>query len=160
MSCFAVKIGIFENASNKRKDSEMTVYVDELAVYGSWKYGKSCHMTCDGPFEELHALAEKIGLKREFFQHDHPRPTLWHYDLTSGKRALAVQHGAIEITSRQYSAMIHEAIEKQQSGILRHACGHEEEHADLLAMDEESARLTAVRQRMSEQCSACVSVSV
>lgn len=133
----------------------MTVYVDPLALYGSWKYGRSCHMTCSGSFEELHTLAQKIGLKREWFQSTHVRPTLWHYDCTASKRDLAVKYGAIEITSRQYSAMIHEAVQKQERGILRHTCGHEEFHAEQVSMDEDEAS-RAVKQRMIKPCSTCV----
>ncbi|GAC1691043.1 MAG: hypothetical protein PVS3B3_13830 [Ktedonobacteraceae bacterium] len=136
----------------------MTVYVDDIQPYGrsaTWRHNESCHMFCDGPFEELHTLAEEIGLKLAWFQTHHPRPDLWHYDVTRSKRALAVQHGAVEITGRQYSAMIHEAIQRQKSGILRHACGCREEHTDLLDMPEQD-QLKSVRERMRRVCSACI----
>ena len=135
----------------------MTVYVDELRPYGrsaTWRHNESCHMFCDGPFSELHDLAQAIGLKVAWFQTHAPRTDLWHYDLTPSKRALAVRHGAVEITGRQYSAMIHEAIELQQCGILRHACGHREEHSDLCEMSEEE-QLRNVRGRMKRACSEC-----
>lgn len=44
--------------------------------------------------DELHAIAEKIGLKRGWFQ---GQSTFAHYDLTASKRALAVAAGAVEI---------------------------------------------------------------
>jgi hypothetical protein len=135
----------------------MTVYVDDIQPYGrsaTWKHNESCHMTCDGPFSELHDLAQAIGLKIAWFQCHAPRPDMWHYDLTVSKRRLAIQHGAIEITGRQYSAMIHEAIERQKSGVLRHACGCREEHAALCEMAEE-AQLRSVRERMRRVCSSC-----
>jgi hypothetical protein len=43
--------------------------------------------------EALHRLAAKIGLRREWFQ---DRKGFPHYDLTPGKRALALKHGAVE----------------------------------------------------------------
>jgi hypothetical protein len=47
--------------------------------------------------EELHRMARKIGLKREWFQ-DHDIP---HYDVTNPKRRLAVANGAKEITRKE-----------------------------------------------------------
>lgn len=44
--------------------------------------------------DELHTLAAKIGLRRDWFQEEHTFP---HYDLTASKRRLALQHGAIPI---------------------------------------------------------------
>jgi hypothetical protein len=43
--------------------------------------------------EELHALAKKIGMRREWFQD----AELQHYDLTEGKRWQAIRHGAQEV---------------------------------------------------------------
>lgn len=48
--------------------------------------------------DELHQMANMIGLKRSWFQ-DHPR--LPHYDLVASKRRLAVSHGAVEQTMRE-----------------------------------------------------------
>ena len=75
----------------------MGVYVDALIDYG-WKLGPSCHMTAD-TLDELHAMAEKIGMKRSWFQlgkNDIP-----HYDLVASKRRLAVKNGAIELTRNE-----------------------------------------------------------
>jgi Protein of unknown function (DUF4031) len=75
----------------------MTIYVDELHDYGV-KYGRAgpewSHMTTDGAKEELHAFADKLGLKRSYFQ---DKPAGWHYDLTKGMRAKAVRLGAVEV---------------------------------------------------------------
>lgn len=79
------------------------VYVDELLDYGWVLCGKrtqSCHMAADTP-EELHALAERIGLRRAWVQRV-PRP---HYDLTPNKRALALRHGAKELTNREFVSL-------------------------------------------------------
>jgi hypothetical protein len=58
------------------------------------KYGRMimCHMLADST-EELHQMADKIGMKREWFQ-SHSTP---HYDISLTKRKLALQQGAIEI---------------------------------------------------------------
>jgi hypothetical protein len=65
----------------------MSVYVDRMG-----------HMRADSA-EELHAMARKLGLKRDWFQGHNPRYP--HYDLTT-KRALerAREAGAIEIPVR------------------------------------------------------------
>jgi len=46
----------------------------------------------------LHAMADKIGVSRRWYQGD-------HYDIASSKRALAVHYGATEITMRQCAMM-------------------------------------------------------
>lgn len=72
----------------------MTIYVDELTNWG--KKGTWAHMATDGPLDELHAMAAKIGLKRAWFQGGNSRHP--HYDLRESKRLLAVQYGAQEVT--------------------------------------------------------------
>lgn len=52
-----------------------------------------CHMMADS-VEELHAMADTIGIDRKHFQGD-------HYDICKAKRKLAVEAGAVEITQRQ-----------------------------------------------------------
>lgn len=70
----------------------MSVYVD-TAIY---TYGRMvmCHMIADAP-AELHAMADKIGIARQWFQAP-PKASFWHYDISKSKRALAVQLGALE----------------------------------------------------------------
>lgn len=48
-----------------------------------------CHMMTDGDELELHTFAAKLGLKREWYQGD-------HYDISLGKKKLALQLGAVE----------------------------------------------------------------
>ncbi|MFA5048629.1 MAG: DUF4031 domain-containing protein [Patescibacteria group bacterium] len=71
-----------------------------LSVSGSWKWPTSCHLFSDTDnTAELHRFAEKIGLKRQWFQnHDHG--VLPHYDLNAAKRDMAVQYGASEVSMR------------------------------------------------------------
>jgi hypothetical protein len=74
----------------------MSVYVDESA----YRYGRMvmCHMIADSP-KELHAMADKIGVSRKWFQNaDKGKP---HYDICKSKRTLAVKYGAKEVSSRE-----------------------------------------------------------
>jgi len=74
-----------------------TMYVDELRDYGV-RYGRAgpewCHLTTNGTRDELHDFAQRLGLKRSYFQ---ARPIGWHYDLTRGARERAVSLGAVEV---------------------------------------------------------------
>lgn len=72
----------------------MTVYVDSARnIFGRMKMS---HMIADD-LNELHAMADKIGLKRIHFQNNPRHP---HYDVSQVKRSLAIKHGAVEIGSR------------------------------------------------------------
>lgn len=79
----------------------MTVYVDDMkAAYGRMIM---CHLLADTD-EELHAMADKIGVARKWWQS--PEKTSGsHYDIALSKKALAIQFGAVEITWRQAGAM-------------------------------------------------------
>lgn len=82
----------------------MSVYVDNAAN----GYGRMimCHMIADTP-EELHAMADKIGVARRWFQD--PRTmnvSTPHYDIAKSKRALAVQNGAIECDRNAFVAVV------------------------------------------------------
>jgi hypothetical protein len=61
-----------------------------------------CHMIADTP-DELHAMAREIGVKRRWFQFP-PLTSFPHYDVCKSKRALAVQHGAIECDRNAFVA--------------------------------------------------------
>jgi hypothetical protein len=76
----------------------MSVFVDQCR----WPLGrmKMCHMVADG-LDELHAMADRIGINRRWFQDKNPP----HYDICKAKRALAVTAGAIEVSTRQIVAM-------------------------------------------------------
>ncbi|MHB1702243.1 MAG: DUF4031 domain-containing protein [Acidobacteriaceae bacterium] len=80
------------------------VYVDDMHLSPMGRFGrmKMCHMLADTD-EELHAMADKIGVARKWFQADGtPRR---HYDIALSKRVLAISLGAIEITMRQAACM-------------------------------------------------------
>ncbi len=72
----------------------MTVYVDDPI----WPYGrmKMCHMAADS-IEELHEMADKIGIRRRWFQN---QPAFPHYDICKSKRQLAIEKGAVEVSAR------------------------------------------------------------
>lgn len=74
----------------------MSVYVDH-AKNG---YGRMVmsHMIAD-TLDELHAMADAIGVQRRWFQ-TAPPASFPHYDIAQTKRALAVEHGAIEVDAR------------------------------------------------------------
>lgn len=84
----------------------MTIYVDKLEEWGWRLRGRttpSCHMFTDTlDLEELHDLAARIGMKREWFQLSRQAP---HYDLTPSRRAKAVALGAVELGRRESVAI-------------------------------------------------------
>lgn len=84
------------------------IYVDELFTWHAEGYSgqdaeqaqrvgarnghRWCHLFADEvDCEELHAFAKRLGMRRDWFQGD-------HYDLTPGKRAMAVRLGARELS--------------------------------------------------------------
>lgn len=79
----------------------MTVYVDNMrAPFGRMTM---CHMLADTD-TELHAMARRIGVSRRWWQSPE-KSSGSHYDICLSKRALAVKHGAVEITLRQLACM-------------------------------------------------------
>ena len=79
----------------------MTVYVDDMRA----NFGRMimCHMIADSD-DELHAMADKIGVARRWWQRP-PAASSSHYDIALSKRSLAIEHGAVAITQRQLAAM-------------------------------------------------------
>lgn len=78
----------------------MSVYVDPLLEHNgsaTFRWKQSCHMYADS-LEELHAMADLIGMKRRWFQN---RPHLPHYDLVEARRAKAVANGAVEVSLKE-----------------------------------------------------------
>lgn len=64
------------------------------------------HLFTDGKDEELHAFAERIGMKRQWAQGSGNR---LHYDLVPPKRALAVRFGAKEVSDKAMLAIMKRA---------------------------------------------------
>lgn len=91
----------------------MVCYVDDMYKYpmgefrparGGVRVYKMSHMIADTD-EELHAMADRIGVARRWFQGD-------HYDVTMTKRAEALKAGAVAITLEECSKM---AMEKRRA---------------------------------------------
>lgn len=78
----------------------MTVYVDDMHEHAIGRFGrmKMSHMIADTE-EELHAMADRIGVQRRWYQGD-------HYDIAKSKRWLAIAEGARPITLKQLAAMM------------------------------------------------------
>lgn len=83
----------------------MPVYVDDMRA----KFGRMvmCHMI--GDEQDLHAMAQKIGVARKWYQGD-------HYDICLSKRELAVTFGAVPITMKQCAAMVRRFKETGEYG--------------------------------------------
>lgn len=85
----------------------MTVYVDDFRVPA--RVGRInarwSHLTADTQ-AELHEFAQRLGLRREWFQTGE-FPGHWHYDVTDGKRAQAIQLGAQPIKWIELPEIVH-----------------------------------------------------
>lgn len=79
----------------------MSVYVDALQRLGYvGRLGPLwCHLIADTE-DELHAFAQRIGMKRSWFQG--PPKHDAHYDLVPSRRKLAVIGGAVELGRRDF----------------------------------------------------------
>ncbi|MFO1046026.1 MAG: DUF4031 domain-containing protein [Planctomycetaceae bacterium] len=73
----------------------MTVFVDNY----EGRFGRMimCHMMSDANLEELHAMADAIGLRRAWFQSHGSAP---HYDVCKSRRQEAIARGAVELSIR------------------------------------------------------------
>lgn len=101
------------------------VYVDEA----KHAYGRMvmCHLFSPD-LEALHAMADRIGVARRWFQDPRAMPKVsWpHYDIAKSKRALALAAGAIEVDKYQMVAMSAVVLNRAYGGArdpLRHLRG-------------------------------------
>lgn len=72
----------------------MAVYVDKAFI--PFRGHLMCHMIAD-TFDELHGMADAIGMQRRWFQ---PR-SFPHYDVPQDRRSVAIQLGAAEVDRRE-----------------------------------------------------------
>jgi hypothetical protein len=89
----------------------MTVYVDDASIAATVgpHTARWSHLFADGQ-AELHAFADQIGLRREWFQQGSPcgdgsPAPHWHYDVTTGKRRQALAFGARPVAWRDAPRM-------------------------------------------------------
>lgn len=82
----------------------MTVYVDDMEI--PFNGMKMCHMIADTD-QELHEMADAIGLKRSWYQGD-------HYDVSLSKKQEALDHGAEAISWRDLPE-IEDRIRRQRA---------------------------------------------
>jgi hypothetical protein len=82
----------------------VTCYVDAIQSYpdAGLRFTEFCHLLADTR-EELHAMAEALGIPERFFQ-DHP--WRWHHDLPAPLRPQAVELGARELTMHEVGALL------------------------------------------------------
>lgn len=73
----------------------MSVYVDHARI--PYRGMLMSHMLADS-LDELHAMAEAIGLRRQWFQSKASHP---HYDVCDAKRREAIKRGAVPASRRQ-----------------------------------------------------------
>jgi hypothetical protein len=79
----------------------VTVYVDDGFVEGDWGFWSGGgHMQAD-TLEELHAMAERLGMRRAWFQSKPDKPWHDHYDLTRERREQAIALGALAVGWRE-----------------------------------------------------------
>lgn len=94
----------------------MTIYVDSAMIPARVGRHNSrwCHLMGDDlDPTELHTFADRIGLKRAWFQAGkrlgrpgEPDPVGDHYDVTEGMRRAAVAAGAVEIDRDGFVALM------------------------------------------------------
>ncbi len=91
-----------------------------LYPMGEFKRGpyiyKMCHMIADSD-EELHAMADKLGISRSYFQKEGTYKR--HYDITTSKRVLAIKAGAISIRMSDLGYLIRNRKETGTLGSLK-----------------------------------------
>jgi hypothetical protein len=82
----------------------LATYVDTPRSYpeAGLRFSEFCHLLADSR-DELHALADQLGVPRRFFQ-DHP--WRWHYDLPAHRRPDAIELGAVEVTMHEVGALL------------------------------------------------------
>lgn len=78
----------------------MSVYVDDMfAPFGRMKMS---HLMADTT-EELLAMADALGLRREWLQHGGTARE--HFDVSMSKREQAIGFGAVALTARDLARM-------------------------------------------------------
>ena len=87
----------------------MAVYVDSANI--PYRNMVMCHLIAD-TLPELHEMALKIGMKREWFQKDASFP---HYDIPIFRKEKALKYGAIEVSRRELALKMREIRKKNNN---------------------------------------------
>lgn len=83
------------------------ILVDDLREYTGSPLARErrwCHMVSDSNETELHQFAERLGLRREWYQEGRRftgQLPLSHYDLTARRRAKAIALGAVAVGAKE-----------------------------------------------------------
>ena len=88
----------------------MTILVDN-AVW-PWRGRRWAHLVSDASYDELHAFADALGLRREWFQGD-------HYDIPAEVRERAIAAGAVPVGSAELVRRLRAAGLRKHSRITR-----------------------------------------
>jgi hypothetical protein len=59
-----------------------------------WRGRRWAHLVSDESYDELHAMADALGIERRWFQGD-------HHDVPEDYRQRAIELGAVPVTSRE-----------------------------------------------------------
>ena len=70
----------------------LTVLVDP--PLWTWRERRWSHLVSDESYDELHAMADALGIERRWFQRD-------HYDVPEDYRERAIELGAVPVSSRE-----------------------------------------------------------
>lgn len=101
----------------------MTVYVDDIQDWTrvsrmrGLRYTHWCHLTANTE-EELHEFADRLSLKRSWFQKKSDEDHRWHYDIVPSKRAQAVRLGALEVDRRFVVELMNLRRQERESRLL------------------------------------------
>ena len=87
----------------------MTVYVDDAVTL--WRGQRWAHLMAD-TLDELHALAQRLGLPRRAFQ---DKTSGAHYDVTAELRDVAIVLGALPISRHRDRALVHAVIARAKA---------------------------------------------
>jgi hypothetical protein len=112
----------------------MAVYVDDASIPATVPNGRVrhtsrwSHLFADTQ-EELHEFAERLGLRRSYFQPGRPRgdgrpSPHWHYDVTTGKRQQAIKLGAQPISWRESTEIMRKRDAKAERGKVADQAAH------------------------------------
>lgn len=82
----------------------MTVYVDDSVHL--WRGQRWAHLMAD-TLDELHAMAERLGIPRHAFQN---KTSGTHYDVTTELRAAAIGLGSVAISRHRDRALVRAVI--------------------------------------------------